>query len=100
MSLLSEYKQYLQISSNETLETISVYKSRHDVFTTLHYELFSLLLKKYSDLLPLNEANKNINSYLQNVEWYTNNRYNMTMADINESFTLNKFHHFMLVEFI
>ena len=89
-NLLSEYKQCLHVTRDETLETLCAFTQRQDIFTHLHYELFSSLLRKYSNLLSLSETNKNgINSYLQSLEWYTCNRYKMTISDINDTFTLN-----------
>ena len=90
-NLLSEYKQCLHVTRDETLETLCAFTHRHDIFTHLHYDLFSSLLRKYSSLLSLSETNKNgINSYLQSLDWYTSNRYKMTISDINDSFTLTK----------
>ena len=91
MSLLSEYKQYMEASKTRVATTFSDQQnSQIGKFALLQYELLSILLRRH------NLSNMiNLETYLDNLKWYISNSHQFAETDISESLTINCIHRYI-----
>lgn len=88
MSLLAEYKQYLEGTRTQVFTTFGNQNSQSGILTSLHYELFSILLRRYK----LSPNIINVDTFLESLNWYITNRHRFVVADITESLNLKCVH--------
>lgn len=90
MSLLAEYKQYTEASRVHVSTTFGDQTSPSVNFGLLQYELLSILLRRHC------LSNKiDLETFLENLNWYTSNSHQFAITDIAESLAINRIHRYI-----